>query len=301
LTSLGSVSQLKITPLIDWYTSKENLVGEMGVSWLVQADGNNILMDLGVNLKKEDPSPLERNMQSLNLKWQEIPYIFISHLHMDHVGGMAAQRAKTFVTSAGTTDLSHVTAFVPTRMTHPTAKIKLIEKPTALMPGVASEGPIARSIWAMGLTPEQALVVNVTGKGLVLIVGCGHQGLTRIIERAEETFNEPLYGIIGGLHYPVTVSRWIQWGLPMQKFIGTGKLPWQRVTKDDVRQSITYLQSKRPQLVSISAHDSCDWTIQEFKKAFKDSYQDLKVGLPITINGGSKNTQDSASRVIVSI
>ncbi len=74
------------------------------------------------------------------------------------------------------------------------------------------------------MTPEQALAVNVAGKGIVLIIGCGHQTLERAVARTEALFDEPLYGVIGGLHFPVTGSR-IRGGV--QRVIGTGKPPWQ--------------------------------------------------------------------------
>ena len=283
VTGLGSVRKLTVFPLIDWYVDRDALHGEAGVSWLVQADDARILMDVGLNLGKEDPSPLLRNMQKLDVSLKDIPYVFISHLHMDHTGGMAPQRHRTFVSSACANELSHVTAFVPVAMNHPTAAVKVMDRAQVLLPGIATEGPISRSIFGMGLTPEQALVVNVEGKGLVLIVGCGHQGLTRIIERAEHVFDVPLYGFIGGLHFPVTDSRLKRLGLPMQKFIGTGKLPWQNVTRQDVRAAIGFLKSRNPRFVSISAHDSCDWTLAEFRKAFGDRYHELKVGLPLVV------------------
>lgn len=283
LTNLGSVRTLTILPLIDLYPSRKPLMGEAGVSWLVQADGTKILVDVGLNLRKQNLSPLLRNMQELNVDLHDINYIFISHLHMDHCGGWAAQRERTFKPSGEEIDLSHVTAFVPAAMRHTSAKIKLIEREQVLMPGIASEGPIDRSIYGMGLLKEQAMVVNVAGKGLVLIVGCGHQGLTRILERAEQVFDAPLYGLVGGLHYPVTGSRRELLGLPMQKFMGTGKLPWQNVTRDEVRQSIALLQRKKLKLVSISAHDSCDWTLEEFRRGFPDAYRELKIGLPLVV------------------
>jgi len=34
----------------------------------------------------------------------------------------------------------------------------------------------------------------------VLITGCGHSTIQRIVERAEMLFDEPIYGIVGGLH-----------------------------------------------------------------------------------------------------
>ena len=282
LSGIGSVKTLKVTPLIDWYVNDGALTGEAGVSWLVQADDKTILVDVGLNLKNEHPSPLLRNMQNLNMSLDDVGYVFITHRHVDHTGGMAPQKTRTFMPSQAQIDMPHVIAFVPTPMRHPTAEVRLIERPQVLMPGVASEGPIARSIFGlMGLTKEQALVVNVAGKGLVIIVGCGHQGLSRIIERAEKLFSEPIYGLVAGLHYPVTASRLKKLGVPLQKFIGTGKPPWQRVTRDEVRESIAFLRAKKPHFVSISAHDSCDWTLQEFRDAFKDSYRDLKVGLPL--------------------
>ncbi|MDD3653600.1 MAG: MBL fold metallo-hydrolase [Desulfotomaculaceae bacterium] len=59
--------------------------GEGGVSWLIHAGENKILMDTGNNTKKEVESPLLRNMKALGVKLEEIKNIFISHLHMDHV------------------------------------------------------------------------------------------------------------------------------------------------------------------------------------------------------------------------
>jgi 7,8-dihydropterin-6-yl-methyl-4-(beta-D-ribofuranosyl)aminobenzene 5'-phosphate synthase len=284
ISNLGSVKNLTILPLVDWYTADKTLSGEGGVAYLVRSDKNSILMDTGNNTKKEVESPLLCNMKALGVSLEEIKSIFISHLHMDHVGGLNAQKSKTVKLGEKDIDLTHTTIYVPTEMTHTTAKVRQIEKPEVLMPGMASEGPIGRSIFGLGYTKEQALVINVEGKGLVLIVGCGHQGLKRIIERAEAAFSEPIYGLVGGLHYPVTQSRLKLLGLPMQKYIGTGKFPWQNVTRSEVRNSIVYLKSKNLKLISISAHDSCDWALNEFKNECKDVYQELKVGAPITVN-----------------
>ena len=238
ITNLGSVKNLTILPLVDWYSADKTLSGEGGVAYLVRADKNSILLDTGNNTKKEVESPLLRNMKALGVKLEEIKNIFISHLHMDHVGGLAAQNSKTVILGEQDIDLSHTTLFVPTEMTHTTAKVRQIDKPEVLMPGVASEGPIGRSI----------------------------------------------FGLVGGLHYPVTQSRLKLLGLPMQKFIGTGKFPWQNVTRDEVEDSIAYLKSKNLKLISISAHDSCDWALDKFKNECKDVYQELKVGAPITVN-----------------
>lgn len=222
---IGAVRRLTITPLIDYYTASEELVGEPGVSYLIEADGTTILFDVGYNMQGEHLSPLLRNTQTLRVKPEDIDYIVISHLHLDHVGGMAHQRARTFALSAVPVDLTEVTAYVPEPMSHPTARMEVVEEPKVIAPGVASEGPIHTALFFLGKIPEQALAVNVAGKGIVLIVGCGHQRVRRIVERAEALFDAPPYGLIGGLHYPVTASRETLLGIPVQRFVATRRPP----------------------------------------------------------------------------
>jgi 7,8-dihydropterin-6-yl-methyl-4-(beta-D-ribofuranosyl)aminobenzene 5'-phosphate synthase len=276
----GAVSSLSVLPLIDYYTADDSLVGEAGVSYLVKADDTTILFDVGENEKRAPRSPLAHNMEELGVARDDIDAVVISHRHVDHTGGFKAQRAKTFMLSPDDTAPLAVPAYVPEEMTHASADVKVVTDPVEIAPGVYSTGTIARSLWLLGMTPEQALTVNVKDKGVVLIMGCGHQTLERAIERTESLFDEPLYGVIGGLHLPVTGSR-APYGI--QRVIGTGKPPWQRVTEDDVRATVDHLKEKDPKLVAISAHDSCDWTLGEFREAFGERYRDVVVGREIVV------------------
>jgi 7,8-dihydropterin-6-yl-methyl-4-(beta-D-ribofuranosyl)aminobenzene 5'-phosphate synthase len=96
-------------------------------------------------------------------------------------------------------------------------------------------------------------------------------------------FDAPIYGIVGGLHYPVTASREKMFGLPAQQIMGTGKWPWDPINREDVQAAIAYLQHRHPQLVALSAHDSCDWSIEALRGAFGEAYQDLLVGQEIIV------------------
>jgi 7,8-dihydropterin-6-yl-methyl-4-(beta-D-ribofuranosyl)aminobenzene 5'-phosphate synthase len=120
----------------------------------------------------------------------------------------------------------------------------------------------------------------VEGKGIVLIVGCGHQTIDRVIKRTNEVLDIPIYGLIGGLHYPVRGQRD---HFPGQKMLGTGKLPWQRIREDEVEATIARLRSLNISLIGISAHDSCDWTLEKFKDSFQDIYREVVVGKEILI------------------
>lgn len=39
-------------------------------------------------------------------------------------------------------------------------------------------------------------------------------------------------------------------------------------------------------IIGISAHDSCDWTLNSFREVFQDRYADVIVGKEITIGQG---------------
>ena len=55
-----------------------------------------------------------------------------------------------------------------------------------------------------------ALVVNVTGFGLVLISGCGHPRIEQILGVTEQVLDVPIKAVVGGLHLPVHPAgpRW---------------------------------------------------------------------------------------------
>jgi 7,8-dihydropterin-6-yl-methyl-4-(beta-D-ribofuranosyl)aminobenzene 5'-phosphate synthase len=48
---------------------------------------------------------------------------------------------------------------------------------------------------------DQALVVHVRGKGLVVVTGCGHAGAVNIVRHAQRLTAVPrLHALLGGLH-----------------------------------------------------------------------------------------------------
>jgi 7,8-dihydropterin-6-yl-methyl-4-(beta-D-ribofuranosyl)aminobenzene 5'-phosphate synthase len=50
---------------------------------------------------------------------------------------------------------------------------------------------------------DQALLLNVRNKGLVVLTGCGHSGIVNIVRYARKlTGIETVYAIIGGFHLP---------------------------------------------------------------------------------------------------
>jgi len=276
---LGTVEQLSILPLVDFYASEQpaGLETEPGVAYLIRADGTTILFDLGYNRLMQEEPLLLRNMQRLGVDPASVDFIVNSHPHMDHLSGSKWQAV------AGRL------AGKPFYSTVPLERQGLnnltIQQARILAPGVGTTGPLPVQLFLLGYTLEQSLVVNVAEKGLVVIVGCGHPGIERILERACQIFQQPIYGVIGGLHLLVSGDR-SGMRFPIQKWLGSAELPWNPTGEGVVYGAIEKMKARGIRLVSLSAHDSCEWTLGTFERSFGENYQPLKVGEEISIASG---------------
>lgn len=71
LEQIGATRTLEILPLIDWYTGRAQLRSEAGVSYLIKTDHATLLLDVGLNLHRANPSPLLHNMHELGVDLQD--------------------------------------------------------------------------------------------------------------------------------------------------------------------------------------------------------------------------------------
>jgi len=285
VTEPGSTKTLRILPLVDFHTSDPALRTEVGVSYLVETDDRRILFDVGQNTDFESPSPLEINMKALGIDLASVDTVFISHNHFDHVGGMKWQRMNTF--SMGTEQLPfpnpRTRVIVPTQMTYPGLEPELAFGPMRLGDGLASTGAIPRQL-VIGWIEEQSLVVNVDGLGGVLIVGCGHQPVPNLVDRYEAAFSEPLYGVVGGLHFPLPDGRIPVGPINGQLRFASGESMLRPMTMDDVREHLGLLKSRNLGLIAVGGHDSSDEVIEMVREEFGDAHRYVRVGEEIVIS-----------------
>jgi 7,8-dihydropterin-6-yl-methyl-4-(beta-D-ribofuranosyl)aminobenzene 5'-phosphate synthase len=218
-------------------------------------------------------------MIRLGIKPEDIDIIVISHNHGDHVGGDKWAENNTFSLTSYQLPLKQMPIYTPVEMTYPGLKLAYIPKPTKIARGVSTLGVIHNPVFFADIG-EQAIAVNVENKGIVIISGCGHQSIEKILLRAEMLFNEPIYGVLGGFHYPLEVERNISW---IQKYVVVGKLPWEQLTVDDIKKNCEFLKARNIKLVGLSAHDSSDGSIAIFKQEFPVEYVNIKVGEKISL------------------
>jgi len=285
IPDLGETGFLSILPLVDWHASAPGFKTEMGVSYLVKTDHLTVLFDVGQNAKKEDPSPLLHNMAKLGVDLASVDVIVISHRHYDHTGGHVWSSRKTFSLGNRQIDLSKKKIVVPCSMTYPGAEPIVAVDAMKLSPGVATTGIIGRQLF-IGWVDEQALAVNVKNKGIVLIVGCGHQKLDRLLQRTERLFSLPIYGIIGGLHYPLPKGRVTWLGINTQRRFASGGGLLTPLSRIEIEADLSLLRLRRDKLgaIGLSGHDSSDEVIEWFRQSFGPAYQNVRVGEEIVIS-----------------
>jgi 7,8-dihydropterin-6-yl-methyl-4-(beta-D-ribofuranosyl)aminobenzene 5'-phosphate synthase len=279
LSDLGEVRRLSILPVVERHTRRPGLHGEPGVSYLVKADDLTLLFDTGL-WTGHDPTALEANAFTLGVRLDDVHCVVISHLHADHVGGPLSQLRHTFSFGREQTVPLSTTAFVPTEMSHPRADLCVVDEARVIGPGVAVLPPLPRMLFFLGPIAEQALVVNVRGRGLVVVTGCGHPEIERQLAAAEQVADAPVHAVIGGLHLPVHPL-----GTPLmpQAVLGSPNWPWRPISEDDARRVIQSIQERGPALVALSGHDSTQWTLDAFGQAFGDGYRTLRVGEEVVI------------------
>jgi 7,8-dihydropterin-6-yl-methyl-4-(beta-D-ribofuranosyl)aminobenzene 5'-phosphate synthase len=279
LADLGEVDRLSILPVVERHTRGPGLHGEPGVSYLIRADELTLLFDTGLGTGRA-PTALESNSVFLGVPLDDLDCVVISHLHADHVGGPRSQLRHTFSLGREQQVPRATPAFVPTEMSHSRADVCVVDEARVLGPGVAVLPPLPRMLFWLGPIAEQALVVNVRGRGLVLVTGCGHPEIERMTAAAEKVADAPVHAVIGGLHLPVHAV-----GTPLlpQAVLGNPNWPWRPISEDDARRVIRTIEERGPSLVALSGHDSTQWTIDAFGQAFGDRYRTLRVGEEILI------------------
>jgi len=281
LRDVGEVDDVSILPLVERLTRDgSGLAGEPGVSYLVRAGSTRVLFDSGLSGGRVS-SALVANAEMLGVDLGTLDAVVISHLHPDHVGGIGAARRRTFSFSREPLEPRGVPAYVPAPMQHPRADVIPAAGPRVIAPGLAVLPPLPRMLFWPGYITEQALAVNVRGFGLVLISGCGHPPIERMLGITERVLDVPIRAVVGGLHLPVHPA-----GTPLvpQAVLGNPYPPWRPIGERDVAHVLDEIAARGPQLIALSSHDSTPWTYDAFGRRFGDRYRTIRAGEALTIS-----------------
>ncbi len=160
---------MKLTVIYDNDTTSDELKPDWGFSCLVEADQFRLLFDTGAH-----GNILMGNMRVLNIDPGTVDAVFISHDHWDHTGGLEA--------------LLEVNPHLGSNTYLP----EFSKDPVEIKDGLITTGALGG-----GVKDEQSLIIR-TEKGPVVLVGCSHPGLGRIIEVASGSGD--IRVVMGGFH-----------------------------------------------------------------------------------------------------
>jgi len=271
---LPALDFLDLIVLVEAKT-RPGFIGDAAVSYWLKTPLGSLLYDVG--LGPASPA-LSRNAKRLGFDPERLEALTISHLHFDHMGGLAAQRSRRVALPVELINPAPIPCYLPDRAGADGFQAQVVEAPQSLAAGIASTGPLARSLFLLGYTEEQALVARVRGKGLVVITGCGHPGIQMILQMVSRLSAEPIHAIVGGLHLPVTGSRGHRAGVQLQTIFGTGKPPWQRIGDRDLDRTVAAINRAAPRRVCLSAHDTCEHALDRLANELDAQTEVLEAG-----------------------
>jgi 7,8-dihydropterin-6-yl-methyl-4-(beta-D-ribofuranosyl)aminobenzene 5'-phosphate synthase len=175
-----------ITVIYDNNPSVKGMETAWGFSCLVKGMEKTVVFDTGGDGKR-----LLATMDRLGIDPREIDAVVVSHIHKDHAGGLQALLAENRQILVYLPD-SFPKSFIQATKKHGT-KVIAVKGPMKICDGVYSTGEL-------GISPrEQSLVVR-TARGLVIITGCAHPGIERIVRTVKERFGGEIFLVLGGFH-----------------------------------------------------------------------------------------------------
>lgn len=160
------------------YKKNLGLKSDWGFSCLIENKDELVLFDTGAN-----GEILLNNMKKLNINFENISKIIISHEHYDHNGGL--QKITSFLKDV------KVYRFKDEKQRDDIDLI-CVNKPIKISDNIYSTGRMQGDP-----VDEQSLILKCR-KGWFILAGCSHNKVKNIIKKAREYGD--IKGIIGGFH-----------------------------------------------------------------------------------------------------
>jgi 7,8-dihydropterin-6-yl-methyl-4-(beta-D-ribofuranosyl)aminobenzene 5'-phosphate synthase len=220
-----AASPMRITILYDAFGKSHAMKKDWGYSAFIEYGGKRILFDTG-----DDPKILSENARAKAVDLSRLDFVVLSHRHSDHMGGLdhllrVNPNVKIYapMESFGIYGSSLPGSFyrrnteLPSEQRYfdgsppptmrfgsawPRAHFELVDTTRQIAPGIHLISLVSDKPGTLELR-ELSLAIE-TPEGLVVVVGCSHPGIGRILESAR-SIDSRVHVVLGGLHL-VTAS-----------------------------------------------------------------------------------------------
>jgi len=283
-TASATPANAQITVLYDAFGKAPGMQKDWGYSALIEYAGKRILFDTGNN-----PDILAQNAKAKRIDLSKLDFVVMSHRHGDHMGGLAyllkvnpAVRIYAPKEGFGVYGADLPSSFyrkdsslspeqryydgVPPEILRfgsawPGANFQLVEKNTEIGSNIHLIALVSDKPGTLELR-ELSLAIN-TPEGIVLVVGCSHPGIDKIVAAAA-VINPRIHVIAGGLHLVVTSDA-------------------------DIEKIVTALHETLKVQYVAPGHCTGEPAFTALKKAFGDRYMNAGLGTTLELLHNSPN------------
>lgn len=212
----------RITILYDAFGTSPRMRKDWGYSAFIEHGGKRILFDTGNN-----PEIFAQNVRAAGVDLATLDFVVISHRHLDHTAGLgyllrvnphvtiyAPKEAFGVFGSALPNTFYRTVDSLPAAMRYydgrpadtltfgtawPAAHFVLVDSTVTVAPGVHLVSLVSDAVGTKELR-ELSLVLD-TPAGVVVVAGCSHPGIERIVAAAAG-LGRPVHMVFGGFHLP---------------------------------------------------------------------------------------------------
>src|SRR5580704_17722846 len=217
-------SKAQLTVLYDAFGKTSTMAKDWGYSALVEYGGKRILFDTGNN-----PEILAQNVKAKSVDLTKLDFVVMSHRHGDHMGGLTYllkvnPTVKIYAPKEGLggvygsdppSSFYRKDPSLPAEQRYyggappeiiqfgsawPGANFQLVDQTIEITPDIHLISTISDKPGTLELH-ELSLAIN-TPDGMVIVVGCSHPGIDKIVEAAG-AINPRIHLIAGGFHLVV--------------------------------------------------------------------------------------------------
>jgi 7,8-dihydropterin-6-yl-methyl-4-(beta-D-ribofuranosyl)aminobenzene 5'-phosphate synthase len=270
----------RITVLYDAFGGPSSMQKDWGYAALVEYGGKRILFDTGNN-----PDILEQNAKAKGVNLAKLDFVVMSHRHGDHMGGMSyllkvnptvkiyAPKENFGVYGGGLPgSFYRKDGSLPTEQRYyegappelirsgsawPHANFQLIDKDTEIAPDIRLISLVSDKPGTLEL--HELSLALTTPEGMVIVVGCSHPGIDKVVQAAA-AINPRIHFVAGGFHLVVASDA-------------------------DIEKVVTALHDQYRVEYIAPGHCTGEPAFVALKKAFGDRY--VFAGLGSTLEAGA--------------
>jgi 7,8-dihydropterin-6-yl-methyl-4-(beta-D-ribofuranosyl)aminobenzene 5'-phosphate synthase len=236
------MNQIVIKIVYDNCRANDSFQEGWGFSCLVDLGDRKILFDTGA-----DSQAFFSNLQKFGIRCEQITDVVYSHKHSDHVAGFEELLGKL---------KKDCRLFLPKKF--PTKKL-----PATIQAEMVEDfKQIGSGVYSLVLKGgfflyEQALVLE-TKNGLVIITGCAHPGIVRLLQEVQNRLKQPIHLVLGGFHLFRNKQSRI----------------------DDIVNQFKSLKVEK----AAPCHCSGNLAIERFQQAYQDRFHKIGTGTVLTLD-----------------